>query len=184
MLCQTAPFKKAFATNKNASGFTAKPSTTTRPSGDGVIELVPPDGHGFVPSLMRLLVYGLGSDNDVASMRIWAWNRVGSGAAPGTLYVASIIGEFSCTLSAYIGVAGSPILNTERLCDTITLVATVGEATITADTTRQGTVEVYSPANDTPGWVQMPTRCPELLEWDFDQTTNTPTMNCLIQFLR
>lgn len=176
------PFRKAFSSNQNASSFTAKVAKFAKPSGSGVIELATTLG-GMVPSKVRIIPYGLGSENDVFSLRVWGWVPVGSGDNPNLLWVPSSLGEFSCTISASVGVAGAPVLNTERFADTISIVATVGEATITADTTRLGTVELFSPANDTPGWIVMPTRGVTLLEFDTDQTTNTPTANALLQFL-
>lgn len=173
------PLVKAFTTNLNSSAFTKKVAKTTKPSGNGVLEL----GPGAVPAFVRIFPYGLGADNDVFSLRVTGWHRVGSGPTPGTLWFAETLLEVTCTISTFVGVVGSPVLATERFADTIATVATVGEPTRQADVTRSGTVAVFSPANDTPGWVVMRTYGCELLEFDIDQTTNTPPANALLQFL-
>lgn len=179
----TAPFVRALATNASSSGFTAKTAgVTTKPSGNLVYPIADPS-YAF-RSRVRLMAIGVGSDNDVFALRVWGWSRVGSGNGPaGIIWVPAMLGEITCTLSTFVGVASSPVLNTERFADTMALVATVGEPTVTADVTRTGTTEVYSPANNTPAWVEFRLRGVELLELDFDQTTGTPTMNALLQFL-
>lgn len=181
MLVTNRTMAKAMATNANTSAFTAKTALVkTRPSGNLVTELAPTSG-GKVPARVRIFPYGLGSNNDAFSMRVWGWTQLGPTSAP--LWLPAALGEFACTISAFSGVAGGNVLNTELFADTITVVATVGEPTITADVTRAGTAVVFSPANDTPAWVEISLRGIELLEFDWDQTTNTPTMNALLQFL-
>lgn len=186
----TAPLVRACATNASSTGFTAKTAgVTTKPSGN-LVYPVAEIGYEF-RSRMRLWPIGVGSENDAFSIRIWGWNRSGSGnGAGGIIWLASILGEFSCTLGKYVGVANSPVLATERFADTITVVSEPttrdGELTPSTDAetfTTQGTTEIFSPANDTPGWVELRLRGAELLEFDFDQTTGTPTMNALLQFL-
>lgn len=179
----TAPLVRACATNANSSGFTAKTAgVTTKPSGNLVYPIADP-GYSF-RSRVRVFPIGIGADGDAFSIRVWGWNRCGSGNdVGGIIWIPSILGEFTCTLSTFVGVAGSPVLNTERFADTLGLVAKIGEPTTTANTTRDGLTELYSPENNTPAWVEFSLRGAELLEFDFDQTTNTPTMNALLQFL-
>lgn len=177
----TRPMFRACPVNANSSGFTTKSAASvTRPTGNFVVPLVP-DGPSFtIPSRVRIWPIGLGSNDDAFSIRIWSWTRIGSGPSPGILWVPSELGEYSCTLGNFTGVAGSPVLNTEFFADTITVVS---EPTTVANTTNAGTTEVFSPANDTPAWIELRLRGVELLEFDFDQTTNTPTMNALLEFL-
>lgn len=173
------PMVKAFATNLSATALTKKVAQTAKPSGNGVLEL----GPAAVPRWMRVFPYGLGSDNDVYVLRITGWHRVGSGPFPGTLWFPETLAELTVTISTFVGVAGSPVLATERFADTIVPVATIGEPTIQADVTRFGTFVIFSPANDTPAWVKMSSYGCELLQFDIDQTTGTPTGNALLQFL-
>jgi len=178
----TAPLVRACPANAATSAFTAKTAaTTTRPSGNLVYDLAPVLGAGAgFRARVRVFPIGVGAANDAFSLRVWGWSRIGSGDAPGTLWVPAELGEYACTLGAFTGVAGSPVLATELFADTITVVK---EPTTVADTTNGGTTEIMSPVNDQPAWLELRLRGVELLEFDFDQTTNTPTMNCLLQFL-
>lgn len=173
------PLVKAFETNLDATAFTLKVPTTTKPSGNGVLVL----GPGAVPQRMRLFPYGLGADGDVFVLRVTGWHRIGSGPFPGTLWFPETLAELTCTMSTFVGVAGSPVLATERFADTIVSVTTVGEPSVASDVTRDGTFVIFSPANNTPAWVLMDTYGCELLQFDIDQTTNTPPANALVQFL-
>lgn len=181
------PLKKAMLANSTATGFTAKTALrSTAPSGNTVMPVAAPGGGGQTPKRMRIYPYGLGASNDVFSMRVFGWyryNRESGTVGKTTLWMPAQIGEFSCTLGTFAGLADSPVLNTELFCDTISIVATVGEATYTANTTRTGTAMLYSPANDMPAWVEIPIGAPEFLEFDWDQTTNTPEMNAFIEFI-
>ncbi len=189
------PLIKALATNATSAGFTAK---TVLKSGDtplgtnpsaasvaavGLTLVAAPGGTGgYTPSLIRIYPYGLGADEDAFSIRLWGWWHLGSGPDLAKAWMPSLLGEFTCVLGSFAGYAGGPVLNTELFADTMGIVALDGEYTYTADVTRFGTVQLYTPANNTPACVQVPLRGAEYIEWDFDQTTNTPTMNALYQF--
>jgi len=178
----TMPWRKALADNANTSAFTAKAATLTEPTGDGIVALgSSPGPGGLVWERVILLPYGLGDDDNVFSLRIIGWRRLGSGPSPGTLWIPTTLVEMVCTLSTSVGVATAPILNTERFADTLALVALM-EPTTAADVTRAGITELFSPANNTPAHAVVNTRGCEKLEFLFDQTTGTPTGNCLIAF--
>lgn len=175
----TAPLVRALATNANTSSFTAKTAgVIVEPSGNLVFPVADPNFE--FRSRVRIWPIGLGANNDAYSFRVFGWTRIGSGVAPGTFWFYSELGEYSCILGNFIGVAASPVLNTEFFADTV---AVVKEPVTTADVTNAGTTEVFSPANDTPAWIELRLRGVEKLEFDFDQTTNTPTCNLLLQFL-
>lgn len=171
---------KALTANANTSAFTAKTAIRSAEPTTNVVRLSGLAG-GVVPDAARFFPYGLGADNDAFSMRVFTWSRLQSAGV--TYWVPAQLFEVSCTISGFVGLAGGPVLNTERFADTMSLVATVGEATTTANTTRDGTVRLYSPANDMPAWVYADLYGAEFLEFDFDQTTNTPTMNCLVELI-
>jgi hypothetical protein len=165
------PFRKALTTNANSSSFPSKVPTITEPTNDGVIDL---KNVGLtIPQKMLVLPYGLGSDNDVFDLRVIAWRLVG------VLWVPYLLGKFTCTISAAVGVAGADVLNTERFADTITV---GNEPTVTADVTRQGTVQVMSPTGDLVAYLIIELNGAAKVEFIFDQTTGTPTTNCLIAF--
>lgn len=175
------PLKRALAANANSSAFTAKAamSTGARPTGNLLYPLCDSAGE-LIPARLRLYAIGLGSDNDAFSFRVYGWSRIGAGPDLAVGWLPALLGEYGCVVSTFVGVAASPVLDTERFADTFTIVS---EPTITADVTRAGTTELYSPANNTPGWIEIRTHGVEMLEFDFDQTTGTPTMNLLLQQL-
>lgn len=168
--------RRVWATNANTSEFASKIPTLTEPTNDGVVHLT--RHTGLVPCRLKVWFIGLGADNDAFSARFIAWDR--HGTATPFLWVPTIICELGAIVGAAVGVAGSPVLATERFADTLTIVT---EPTITADTTRQGTIEVSSPANDLIAHAIIPFWPCDKFEVAFDQTTNTPTMNCLYQFI-
>lgn len=178
------PFLKAWATNANTSSFASRPSTVTEPTNDGVVSLTVTAGGGIIPSQMKIFPYGLGSSNDGFSLRILGWNHIGpSGPQSTPLWVSGTLAEFTVLLGAATGVAGSPVLNTELFADTIAPVAArLPDRVIAAGTAVNSDIRICNVANDTPTYIIMPTYGCEKLEFLFDQTTNTPTMNCLIAF--
>ena len=173
----TDPGVRALAANANTSAFTAKTAaTTTRPSGNLVYDLggILGAGGGF-RARCKLTPFGAGSANDTFSLRVYGWSRVVSADKP-DLYWPQILLEIACTLGAMTGVAGGPVLDTELFVDTITVVTEEKVGTV-------GQTTVMSPANDTPAFAEFRLHGAELLEFDFDQTLNSPTMNALLQFL-
>src|SRR5262245_61439641 len=111
-----SPLARALAANSNDANFVAtKIPTITEPGG---IKIGQENG-GYVPQCMLIVPIGLGADNDVFSVRIIGWRRIGSGNAPNVLWVPTCLGEFACTCCATVGIAGAPVIATERFCDTI-----------------------------------------------------------------
>lgn len=189
LLCTSpsAPLKRAFAANKT-SGFTAKTATLAEPVNDGVIDLAR-DGY-FIPSAVKLTGVGVGAANDAFSVRIWGWLKVvgggdkviGSAATPYNVWLPFRIAEVGFILGTGAGVAQGVVPATELIADTVSIIAT-GEGTTTADTTRNGTIIVYSPASDISGFAIVPIVGFHKIEFDTDDTTNTPTMNVLYSLM-
>lgn len=173
--------RRAWATNANTSSFASRIPTITEPTNDGVIRLRPPvDEGGRVPSWARIMVIGLGSDDDAASMRVIGWERVLLDTKK-DLWIPVILGEFACTFSAAVGVAGAAVLDTERFADTITAVAArFHDRIIAAGTAVNSDVSVISPTSDLIAHITLPIRGFEKLEFCFDQTTNSPTCNAIV----
>lgn len=182
---QSRRMQRALATNANTSSFAAKTYTITEPTNDGVLNLL--GGGGVqVPKWILVKPIGLGANNDGFSMRLWGWESIGGNAetAGARAWIPSIIAEYTCLMGNMAGVAGSPVLNTEFFCDTMAPVAArQADCTIAAGTAVQTLYEVISPVNDTPAWARIPILGWEKIEFAFDQTTNTPTMNCLYRLL-
>jgi hypothetical protein len=181
------PLSKFRSVNSSSSGFAApvcefdlSVSDAATAAGRALQRLSGGPG-GKVPCAIELWPYGLGSDNDVFSMRLLGWKRLFPlGSTGRQFWVPSLIATLSCTLSAFVGLASGPVIETERFCDTISISF---EGTKTADVTRTGSVLLYSPANDTPGRAVVKVEGFEAIELQFDQTTGTPTMNSLFSLL-
>lgn len=177
MECLARPLKRALVTSSTDTSFPAKIPTITEPTNDGVVQLATGPG-GIVPCKMRLFPFGTGADNGVFDMRVIGWTRYTAGTSSGIIWWPYILASYTCTMSADVGVAGAPIVATERACDTVVILS---EPTITSDVTRFGTSWVYSPANDTQGWVQMQIGPVEKIEFTFDLGSGSPTAaNCLV----
>lgn len=175
------PLRRLRATNENASSFATRIPTITKPINDGVLDLT--KNGNVIPCEIVLWPILLGSDNDVSSMRLIGWNSVLLDTFV-TLWVPTIIGEFVCTASTCVGVAGAAVLNTERFADTIVPVAARNEdLVIGAGTAVNSETAVLSPTNDTPAHIILPIRAFELFEATSDQTTGTATFNVLYRLL-
>lgn len=168
----------ALATNNNDSSFAAKVPTATPPTNDGVIDLKA-GGGVEVPEWLDVYPVGVGSDEDAFSLRVIGWRRLGTNAPAKQLWVPAVLAEVACTLGTAAGVAGTPLGSSTLFADTITI---VHEPTITADVTRLGTVEVFNPADNTVAYFRVKLHGVERVEFTFDQTTNSPTMNVLIAY--
>jgi len=180
------PVQKAVATLVNSSAFTAKTKTSaTRPTpGGAVLELTVVNQR--TPEEMVIFPYGGGgaASNDAFDMRVWGWLPMAGQAQGQVGYMAFILAQFSCTVGAMTGHTGGLLSASELFVDTITLGTTgAEEMTYTANTTRFGSLGVYNPANDTPAFVRCWTQGVELIEFDIDQTTNSPQGGALVHFL-
>lgn len=152
---------RALAANSTDSSFTAKTPTATAPSGAGVFPL---DQQSYAK--LRVTPYGVGTDGTTFSIRVIGWKPVPNVTDGTFLWIPTILTEYVCTLSAYVGVAGQVIDETQRFADTLALVASVG------GTDGQNTTK-YSPANDTPAWFVVDTQGSEKVEFLFDMTGAT-----------
>ena len=168
-------FSKVRLVNAEDASFPARVATRTEPSGDAglltsqaIVMLRPTPGETVV-SLM-LVPYGLGASNDGFSMRLIGWKptRRTFGDA---LWIPVPLLEMTCLVGAATGVAGSAVLATELFCDTLTGVTNKFNANVTC--------AIASPQDDTIAHAIVDLRGFSRLEFLFDQTTNTPKMNCL-----
>ncbi len=169
------------ATNENASSFASKIPTITEPTNDGVLNLT---ANGvLVAKRIKLWPILLGSENDVSSMRLIGWSKVLLDTLK-DLWFPTIIGEWVCTSSATVGIAGAAVLNTERFCDTLVPVAArQRDRVISAGTAINSNYEVLSPVGDLIGNIVLELEGFEKIEATSDQTTQTSTFNLLYAFL-
>lgn len=171
--------QRALATNAATSSFDSKVTTLTEPTNDGVIDLTAAGSNLFAPQKMKLWFIGAGSANDTFSVRVIGWHSIVKAGVQKTWFPTPI-GEFAVTLGTATGVAGGAVLATELWADTVTPVAAkVPDRDIAAGTAVNSDYEFASPADNTIAHVRMPIRGFEKIEFEFDQTLNTPTMNVL-----
>src|SRR6185295_3420898 len=91
--------RMAWTTNADTSSFASRIPTITEPTNDGVFVMTPPaQKGGLVAKRVRVMVLGLGADNDAAAMRVIGWQRVTRGTLT-PIWVPVIQGEFTCTFS-------------------------------------------------------------------------------------
>ena len=159
------PFKSVLSTNSTATSFTAKTPTTTKPSGDAVLDLFN-IGHSLgehIPEELVLIPYGTDANDETFDMRVWGWSRDVTDPND-VIWIPVLIIELNCTLGN--------ITFTDKGASHF-LVDTLVEAA--GDTT--GVVTV-SPANDTAARCVVPTDGAQLLEFDFDMILAAGA-NCL-----
>ncbi len=174
------PLRRWRTANENASSFASKIATVTKPTNDGVLDLTA--YMHTISDYIKLLPILLGSDNDASSMRVIGWHSVLLDTFT-TLWVPVPIGEFVCTASAAVGIAGAAVLNTERFCDTLAPVALMTrDLKIAAGTSLNSTYGYLTPTNELIGHLIIPIGGFEMLELTSDQTTGTATFNCLWAF--
>lgn len=178
----TRSLQKAFTANANTSSFPSKIPTITEPTNDGVTDLQ--GGSGGCPQRLLILPYGLGSANNTFDMKVIGWRLMGNSLNSG-LWVPTTLCEVTCTVGAATGVAAAPVLNTELFVDTIVMKSEAltplrpgWDATPTA--VFSGDITIYSPADDTVGWLLVNLYGCQKVEFTYDQTSGTPTTNCLI----
>lgn len=184
------PLRKAKATNSTSSSFPSKIPTVTEPSGDGVHNLGTGPG-GQVPAWLKVLAYGSGNENQTFDLRVIGWNRTPPDALNTVMWIPSVLGQFTCTLSAIVGVAGGYVVDTERFVDTLIIHATIAaqlqSTDVTADASAAaaastGKILICSPANDLIAHMLVPLEGCEKVEFTFDMTGATDG-NCLFSFV-
>lgn len=150
-----APLQRAHATNSTATVFTAPEATTTKPSGAGVL-----DFGGNPPVWMRVLPFGTGADNSAFDLRLVGWSLVNS------LWVPTILLQFTATLSTFVGISGGDVTDLERFADTLSdPVSGMGTSGVTC--------HKCSPANNTPAFYLVDGMGCTLFRVDVDRDTAT-----------
>lgn len=130
------PMQRWLTANSTDASLTAKIATATEPTGAGVVDLT-----GRRYRKIRVMPFGVGSDNQTYTIRVIGWSQVGSTSSSTLIWVPSLLAAYTVQLCALVGVAGGAVLDTDRFSDTLTLVSVQG-------TDAQGTTKV-APANDT-----------------------------------
>ncbi len=101
------PFRYALATNSTSTGFTAQNTTTTEPSGTGVIDLggdsLSVGNKEQVPTYLQLIPFGTDGANDTFDMRVYGYNpTVATSGLVSTakIYIPQLLLDVSVVLGA------------------------------------------------------------------------------------
>lgn len=150
--------------------FTQPVPTIVKPSGFGVIDLCKDGDVAPVEAFCHFI--GTGDADDVFNFRLIGWSLVPGDNSNAPLWLPSTLADLVITLGTAVGAAGTLVPATYLFADTITITK---EPTITADTTRQGTLTIFSPANNTLAWAKIPLHGARLIQQIVDMDTGSPT---------
>lgn len=175
----SAPFRKMRVTNATDASFPSVIPVTTEPIGVGdaaaqttlAIHKLGLGAGGDVQNGCQAVFYAVGADNVTFSARCYSWVPIV--VTDGTLlvqWVPILLCEVALTASTITGVAGSPVLGTERYADTVTL--TIGNANVSLEILSPGTTT----ANSGIAHVLMDFKGPALVQWTF--TTGGSATSC------
>jgi hypothetical protein len=157
----------AFSANSTATAFGTLVPTTTKPSGDGVIDMLAESigwGMGvFVPKFLFVQFLGSDANNETYSAKLTGWSPDNQ-ATP--IWTPIEIGLFAVTLG---NIAATAYGTNNFLADTIVL--TRGDANM----------DIISPANDEPASLILHTRGCQLLQFEFNTDAVATDMNALIR---
>ena len=159
------PLRRLSSTDATSTTFTAKAPTTTKPSGDYVIDTrddnlgLVPENSPFVPEWMACIPYGSDANNEDFHLRVYGWSE---GASTDTTlkdaWFPVLLTELVVTLGNID--ASTPLGTNYFLADTIT--------ETTGDSENDGLTEVCSPGSDRTASFYVHTRGFRLIEFDFD----------------
>lgn len=169
------PWRKALATENTDTTYEAKAGTTTKPSGDGVFDLLD-ESNGvhvgiYIPEKIILLPYGANANNETFDMRLWGWSRV---ALATPVWIPQILVGLNVVLG---NITCTDLLANGFLADTLTEVEG-----------KDGTsnIALVSGDADIPARCTVPLQGVELIEFDFDADAGgsaSAADNCLFRFL-
>lgn len=193
-MLQARRLQKACATDLTTSSFAAIPPTIATPSGNGIVNLLGGEHGSPIPKRMLVMPYGVGgANNDAFDLKLTGWRLVGTPGHQDTtkaLWIPQHLVTVSCTLSSTVkGVAGAFLDDTSYFADTIVpKTAHVTEPRMTSDDFAGAgffadSLIVMSQADDTAGWFIIQLYCVDMIQFQGDQTTNTPAMNALFAML-
>jgi len=171
-------WQRARGTNQTSSSFVAKVDTLVEPvtsdtaTGSSIIRLT--NGGMVGQNLVRILPYGVGSDTNTFSLRVYAWSQLPVLDIAGHVqWVPDLLAEFLCTLtSGQTGVAGGLVAATEYYCDTITQ---------TYPAVAVSSIEVCSNAANEKAHIVMDMKGAQRIELTFTTGSSATSCNSLIR---
>lgn len=156
MSVQSLPLTAVLSANSASTGFTAKVPTTTKPSGDSVLDLfaLGVNVGVNVPSYIHVMPWATDGNNDTYSVRLIGWRRTAESTPkwfPETLAeLAIVLGSIDASTALGAGAV---------MADTITVTTGPAEGPFRC---------VISPANDTPANIKIHTMGVAMIEFDWD----------------
>ena len=162
-------FTRILVANDTGTSFTLPVQLADRPTATvGYIELRRPKDNRTNNAVM-LMFFGVGNDNVTFDVRIFGVKKIDRKTRPASTepphdqWVHLLLADLSCTVSAAVGLANGPVLDTERYVDTFTL----------NDGNDDVSIDVQSPEEDMAGHVILDTKGCEFLYFDWDMTGAT-----------
>ena len=184
---QPFPIRK---TNSTDASYPTRVSTTTMPAGigdaaaqttRGTFTLAGIDG-GKCANAAIFQPFGTTTNDTTFLMRILGWRYFAAGKRGLTglpFWYYTNLCEFTCTLSSgaacVMGVTDGAFSASNLFCDTIALVGTSGNDDVSID--------IVSPANDTPAHVVVDMKGASIGEVIFDRNSSAASANCMVQLL-
>lgn len=161
-------------------GFANKPSGTgnsaSQTTARAVIDMIDNLIEGATPNWGKIMVYGVGSDNHVITLKLFTYTlAIDGGNLVTATWKVCPFAEVTCTLSANCAAVANGLEGgvTNLYADTMVLVGTSGDAGIS--------MNIFSPADDaTPAHIQFSLKGAHLLQPAFKRGSGTDS-NGLIQ---
>jgi hypothetical protein len=160
---QGTSYARLLETSANTADYPTIVNTTTRPT-------QVPATSGIIPvgqySDLVLCPFGTGDDDSTFAFKVVGWSQVVTGKGAGTpvIWKPTTIFRATATLSTSVGVSGATQTNLERDADTIVAGSPVISTSL---------YTIYSPADNTPGFVVLSVLDFELIGVYFDLTGAT-----------
>lgn len=168
------PHKHVLSTSSTSTSFTAQNATTTKPSGDAVIDLLDRRANGWggghdVPSWVQLTPYGTNGDNDTFDMRVYGWSKTEDATA---VWVPCLLLDVSLIMCA---ITATPFAANTFLVDSVTLNDGFASS--------PQWLHIQNHSEDLAACIIMHTLGHQLLSFDFDLAGGQEgvSMNCLVR---
>src|SRR3989304_4346054 len=121
MTATAYPYRRAVAVNSTSDNFTNKLPTTTKPSGEQVINLFDAKygiaTETYIPKFFNLQPFGDNADGEVFEVRVWGWSKdVTTVATP--IWIPQLLLELTVTLG---NIAATALGTKNFMADTIAI---------------------------------------------------------------
>lgn len=163
-------FSKIRTANSTDASFPSRVPTTTEPTGTGIQAWSDFGLDGVLaPTKAIIIPYGVGADNTTFKLRIIGWRLIG------TLWVPSVMAEYTCTNCTAVGVASAAVVDTERFCDILT--ATTG--------TPSGSTEIvqFGTGTELISHIQIDLKGFQKIEITFNMNSSATSANALVAWV-